>query len=398
MRARPCVVAALALVLPSAEGPTVQDHLDAAKALVAKQDLRGAVERIGDGLLLAHGSGDLLAEGDAAAALEEVARALPPAAPEGKEGSAPQGPLRRREAMGLLMKKLDPKRQGAFVSPGILARRLILLSSEQGDEYLRQEAKNILMGWEDGKKSGEATVFYTTWTITMSSMNSLGPVGKGNTDGFVYLRRDIQRGVAHEWADEVTHAVTEHAAFYVKFQDPLDGLDSMKQGEKVCLAVGDADVVDRWKKTIDARLAGAPDKLKEPFRRVVGKFPPTEAGPGGAGKAIAATGLGLAFAKLKKDAPLVRVKRTDTGFDVMPAWDTKAKFKIAYGPGVRYLDADGLILAFQARAVGLHAVDLEGRMALPGNGSADTSFRALYTLAPAETWTLRKDGTVTVTK
>jgi hypothetical protein len=398
MNGRAFLVATLLLLPPPAGGPSVRDHLDAAKALLEKKDVRGALDRIGDGLLLAHKEGDLLAEWMAAEALEEVARELPADAPRGAARSAPQGVPHRREAMGLLMKKLDPKRQGAFVTPGILARKLILLSSERGDEVLRDEAEDILSGWEAGKKSGEATVFYTTWTISMSSMNMLGPVGKGNTDGFVFLRRDILRAVAHDWADEVTHAVTEHAAFYVRFQDPMDGLDAMKQGEKVCLQVGDADVVRRWEKVVDARLAGAPDKLKEPLRRLSGKFPATQAGAGGAGREAAPTGLGVAFPKMKKDAPLVRVKRTDTGFDVMPAWNPKAKFKAVHGPGVRYLEADGLILMFEGRGVGVHAVDLEGRLALPGNGSPDTSFRAIYTLAKAETWTLRKDGTVTVMK
>ena len=64
----------------------------------------------------------------------------------------------------------------------------------------------------------------------------------------------------------------------------------------------------------------------------------------------------------------------------------------------RFLEAGGLILMFEGRGVGLHAVDLEGKVPRPGDGARDTSFRAIYLLAPAETWTLRKDGTVTVTK
>jgi hypothetical protein len=384
------------LLFPAVPGASVKDHVEAAKALHEKKDLRGALDRLADAIVLAHKTGDLLGEGEAAQVLDDLAREFPEVGPGKGGASAPQGPPHRREAMGLLMERLDPKRSGAFVSANALARNLVLLSTEHGDDLHRDKAEDVLMAWEKAGKTGEIAGFYTEWTITISSMNSLGPIGRGNTDGFVRLRHQILKAVSHGWANEVTHAVTELAAFYVTFADPLDGLDAMKQGEAACKESGDAAVVGRWQKAVKGTLDGAPEKLLEPLRRVVGKFEPTPAGAGGAGRPVAPTGLGLAFAKIKDKAPLVKVTRTDAGFDVVPAWNPKGKLKMPYGPGVRYLEADGLILLFEGKSVGLHAVDLEGRLAKPGDGSADLSFRSPYVLVRGESWTLRKDGSVGV--
>ena len=212
-------------IRPSAAAETsIQDHLAAAKSLREKKDLRGALDRTGDAILLAHRKGDLLGEGDACGFLDDLAKEFP----EGKAAPAAgagRDVLDRREAMALLMSRLNARRSGALVSANALARKLALLATEHGDDFHLDEAEKLLFEWEKGGTAKDLSDFYTTWLVAISSMNMLGPIGRGNTDGFVHIRGQIQKGVFNGWADEVTHSVTELAAFYVRFAGGKETLD-----------------------------------------------------------------------------------------------------------------------------------------------------------------------------
>jgi hypothetical protein len=393
-------LAAALLLVPhpgaSAEEP---DLLAEARALREKKDVHGALGRVAEAIARAHEGGDLLAEGSAAALFEELAGNLQVEA-AGPPPSAPRGALPgRREAMGMVMARLAPRRNGAFVSAGALARNLLLQSSRFGDDYLRKEARDVIAAWREGGKSGEIAGFHEEWGLTMGIMNLVGPVGRGNADGFVRFRKEVLKAVAQGWADEVTHAATELAAFYAKFQEPMDGLDGLKQAEKACREAKDPAVVARWRRAVQSRLRDAPAELLAPLERVEKEFKGgIPGGPGGDAPEPRTTGLGAVFGKWKPKDALVRVRRTDTGFLVLPAWNSKARLQVPYGPGAKHLDADGLWFVFEGKSVGLDAVDLEGRRAKPGDGARDLVLRAMYPLATGETWVLARDGTVTVSK
>jgi hypothetical protein len=375
--------------------PAIGEHLAAARALLEKRDHRAALKQVGDALLLAHEGGDIAGESEAVPVLEALARSLP----EKPAADGEKGPPGRREAMALLMARMAHTRAGALVSANALARNLAFLAVENGDEFNSDVSSSVVCHWSGAKDSGAVADFFAEWLVRVESMNLVGSIGtRGGLDGFPMVRKKIAEAAINGWADEATHAATDLARFQIKWKQDVGGLAAMTQAEEACRAAGDAAVLERWQKCIDRRLGTAIPSLLQPIQRLAGKLPAVPPGTAGVDRPAGATGLGDAFAGMKSGSILVRVSRNDKCFDVVPAWKPKEKIKVPYGPGARFLDGDGLILVFQGRAVGLYALNLDGHLGVPGDGMHDLSFRSLYPIAKGETWSLRKDGTVTLTR
>ena len=64
----------------------------------------------------------------------------------------------------------------------------------------------------------------------------------------------------------------------------------------------------------------------------------------------------------------------------------------------RYVQKSGVTLAFHGAQVCLRMVDLVGLDGAPGDGAGCDPARAFYLVAPNETWSVSKDGVVSIAK
>jgi hypothetical protein len=401
---RPIVVMACALLLtlgsrdaPAEDKETPAAALARAKERAATNDVLGALDAVADAVAAAHRSDDLVAEGEAAAILDGLVPRIPAMVITGGAGGRAPSHVGRIDILVRFMDRLSASRPGALVAAHSLARNIGLRAAEEYTETGREAAADVLRAWEvDGAASGIGDI-HREWTSTMSALRFLGKIGSGKTDGFTRLRNRIAKAVDEEWAIDAILASTEMAAFKAVGKDNKEALEAMRMAGRACREAADPRLVARWERAVARQMPRAPETVTEPLRTLRGKFPALAGGAGGTPPG-AETGLGRFLPTAAPDAVVAKVRRTPKGFTVYPGWDARASWTVDVGPGVRYLYADGLVLAFDGRAVGVHALDLKGTLGKPGDGDVDLEFRALVPLGKTDTWILRKNGRAEVSR
>jgi hypothetical protein len=69
-----------------------------------------------------------------------------------------------------------------------------------------------------------------------------------------------------------------------------------------------------------------------------------------------------------------------------------------FAEGEKHANRGGVTLAFSGRGVALRMLDLVGNRGQPGESSEAGSVRAYYLLAEGETWSVSKEGIVTISR
>ena len=381
--------------------------LDDARALAARGDAPGAATRFGDALAAAHAAGDMQAEQEAADALQEFldqrrienitrrARASTPG--EGAESDA----AAYAWLLDAVMKKLDAKRCGAFVSAPVLARNMLLLATESGDLSLAADAAKVLAVHAGKPASGHAAGVVAKYAEGMKAAANSKP-----DQAAPLLDRAATEAQAAGWTDLALHATTEAAAAWHRAGDDVKAAASVAAGATTLGATPNPNRVNMWNAYAMKRLADAPDTVRKPLADLVAqaKGPNSVSAAGGRpgagapGGAEPVSDIGKLLPKLGKGKPVVSVKRVADGMQVrwITAMDDKDVRR--FEDSVRIADAGGVTVALFDRSAALMMVDLKGTRGQPGEGSDPGIARAFYLLAEGETWSVTKDGVVTITR
>lgn len=339
------------------------DATSEVKRLASEGKKPEAVRLAGDWLAQAQKRDDVVAEESAWRALRDIALS-------GDE---------YRGACAEVMKLLDPKRNGAYVSAHLLALELVRISIRRGDDLHLAEAATILA---TPRKDGGACA----------------PVLKDLAAGVVAARRgeaaDARLRAAFDvalkngWLNLATYAGTELACAERKAgreSDALERLDGAlrESGDRALLQL---------------RRALAEDRIPERTIELGSGSVSAKGGKGGRGGSATQSPVGAAWGTLRNGKAVLTVKRGARDFEIEPRFPGAPKGKQAPGPGVQHWDGGGITLSFYDHGVALAMVDLTGRRGQPGDSSEPQSWPSYYPLAPGETWSLTREGTVSVRK
>lgn len=386
-------------------GESPQTLLDEAKALSKNGESLKAAGRFGDAVAAAQAAGDLQAEESIAQALEELVRKVEMDAIRRRaQPDASAAPADAPSVPALLvavMRPLDAGRCGAYVSAPVLARNLLLLATESGDFGPVADVAAVAAAHARKPASGRAAAVVAKYAEGM----------RAEADGKFDVAAPLLDTAATDsakagWLDLVAHAGTEAAFAWVKAGSPEKAAASMTAAASAVGATPNLNRINGWSGFAKKRLADAPEAVTKPLADLVekSKGPNSVSAAGGRGGRGGKAGeepvsdIGKLLPKLAKGKPFVTVKCTPKGLEIH--WTTGADEKPVrpFDEMVRIAEAGGVTLALQNRSVALMMVDLKGTRGQPGEASEASQVRAFYLLADGETWSVSKEGIVTIAR
>jgi hypothetical protein len=401
MRAR--IVRTTALLLLGAAGARVaqakdpaQDALKEASQAAAAKDVAKAADAYGRAFALLQKAHDLVGESLAADTLEDWFDGLSDDAPAAAPGSKPAPPPTTQALFGL-MRALDPKRSGAFLSAHALATEILRDAVRRGDLSLVDDAAAVLVARGALPKAGKACAALAHLAEGMRAEKA-GDAAAAETGLFAAANEFAD----HAWLAHAAAASTELAALRWRTRQDAAGVAAALKIPLALLDEGsDVSVVKDWRDDVEARLAGAPPAATDAFRTATDalaarKTPSSAGGRGGRDGGLVSE-VGKHLARAPKDKPFVSVTRKREGFVVKPAWQKDPTLPLRFRGGELHWDAGGVTLGFADRAVALCIVDPEGTQGQPGERSRPLRVRAFYLLAAGETWQVSEAGGVAVT-
>lgn len=296
--------------------------------------------------------------------------------------SVPLDALGYRDACAEVMKLLDPKRNGAYLSAHLVALEVLRAAIREGDDRHVEEAAKLL---------GAARKDAGACAAALSDLAKGLVAARAEAAADAPLRAAFEAALKNGWLDLATYAGTELACSEKK--TGREG-DTLKRLDAALTAAGDRSLLQLRNELARRRIPESTIELP----------PGGVAAAGGAGGAGAPGGgpaqspVGAAWKKLAAGKPLVTVKRVDKGFEIVPRFEGAAKGEKATGTGVRHWNGGGITLSFCGPGVKLTMVDLTGRNGQPGESSQAQPWQLFYLLAPGETWSVAKGGVVSVKK
>ena len=410
----------LAAATAAAKDTPFSVALDDAKILARKGENLKAAERYGEAVALAQAASDLAAEETAADSLSDwfdglrpdPAQPVPdPAAPKGTTADTgspgPTGPT-RAALLAAVMTKLDANRCGAFVSAPVLARNVLRLETETGDFSSVADAASVAAAHAVKPSSGRAAAIVGKYAA------GLRAVAEGKFDTAAALLDEAAADAGKlNFLDLEAHAATEAACAWIRAGKPDSAAASMAASVVAFGQAPDRWKVDCWQHYADVRLAAAPDVVKKPLADFAAQFEGgrSASGAGGAGGAGGGSANGGSRAKprsavakildtLGAGKAFVSVLCKHDGMEMQ--WTTSAKHPLTpFDHGTRVANDGGVTLFVHDRSVALRMVDLRGLTGQPGDsggGAEPTAVRAFYLLAEGETWSVSKEGVVSISK
>lgn len=397
-------VCAAAVVSLDARGGE-RSALDDAKVLIREGKPLEAAGRFGDAAAAAHRSGDLGAEQDAAEALRSamdgVATATPADAVAGTTGTKPT----RASLLAAVLAKLDAKRAGAFVSAPCLARRLVLEATETGDRAFVRAARPALAANASQGKGGRAAAAFLKYADALLALDA---DEKGASKAPALLRETFDEAVERKWPELAVHAGSELALTSLTAGDTAGAAATLRTTLAALDTARDSVPLMRWRSWIRVRTKDAPKDVLDALG--LGGDLAESGGAGGAGGAGGKGGKGGAggrgadgspygrwAARARKSEAVVRAKLGPSGFEMRLGWTDGAAGSQPIVQGCPHWNRDGVTLAFDGRAVCVRMLDPTGLAGQPGESSEASVWSALHLVAEGETWSLLRDGTVTVT-
>ncbi len=399
-----CALAMFVVATSASAKETPQSVLDDAKALAKQGDALKAAARFGDAVAIAQAAGDGQAEEAAANALDEFiddsAREADRMKVRAGQTSAvvPLGPI-----LAAVMRKLDASRCGAYVSAPVLARNVLQCATETGDFASVGDAAKVA-ALANKPTSGKAAAVVALYADGMKA------VAEGKFDAATGpLQTAAADALASGWFSLAAHASTELAATWMHLGAPDKAAAAIASAAAGFDEKSSPLLVHDWAAMLKTRLADAPPNVAKPVADLETKLPTSGTGgaggaggrgtPGRAGGAPPVSPIGALLPKLAKGKPFVSATRAAGGFEIH--WITKPAEKPTSAfdeGGVTYEDDGGVRLGFHGRSACLLTVDLVGNKGAPGGRFLPGSGRAYYLLAAGETWSVAKDGVVTITR
>jgi hypothetical protein len=287
-----------------------------------------------------------------------------------------------RDACAEVMKLLDPKRNGAYLSAHLVALEVLRAAIREGDDRHLADAEAILRA---PRKD------WGTCAAALSDLAAGVVAARKEAAADAPLRAAFEAALKNGWLDLATYAGTELACGEKKLGRESDAL---KRLDAALTANGDRSLL---------QLRNALAKKRIPESTI--ELPPggvaAAGGAGGAGDAgggPAQSPVGAAWKGHAATKPLITVRRGDKGFGIVPQFAGAAKAERAFATGVRHWAGSGITLSFCGTGVSLAMIDLTGRNGQPGESSQQGPWQLFYVLAPGETWSVTKKGVVSVTK
>jgi len=333
------------------------------KRLAAEGKTLEAVQLAGAWVAEAQKRGDLIEEGAAFAALRGI----------------PLTGVTYCDACAELIKLLDSKRNGAYVSAHFLALEIVRMAIRNNDDLRLADALVVLT---KPRKEGGACA-----TVLEDLLRGVVAARKGETND-ARLRAAFEAALMYGWLNLATYAGTELACAEKKAGRESDTLDRLDEALR---ASGDRALLQLRRALAEARI---PERSIELGPGGVS----AKGGRGGRG-GVKESPVGEAWEDFPKSKALITVKRGAKEFEIEPRFRGAPKGKQEPGPGVRHWDGGGITLSFYGKGVALTMIDLTGRRGQPGESSEPQSWQiSFYPLAPGETWSLTREGTVAIKK
>lgn len=396
-----CAVALGLAAGTAAAKDSPESVLNDAKALAkaGKGERLKAAERFGDAVALAQSQGNLAAEDAAATELEEFIDEVTgeemrnPAA----AGTTDAGPSTVK-LLCALTGKLDPDRCGAFVSAPVLARLALVRATETGERPDIAQLAKVLVTHAEKMPGSHGAAVAAKYAEGMKS------VADGKFDVAAPALDAVTADAAKSgWTVLASRAAVEAAAAWLKASAPEKAAASITAAAEAFGAKPDPVLVSEWTQIVARRLADAPAEVRKPAedlqkRLTAGGGAGGAGASGGRGGKGGATDIGRLLPKLPKKKAIASATRSAKQFDIRWATNPDAKASAGFDEGIHYVDEGGVWLGFNGRSVALCMVDLVGgRGGLGGRVTAST-VRAFYLVAEGETWSVSRDGIVTITR
>ncbi len=373
--------------------------LDDAKVLARKGDKGGAAARYGDAIAAAQAAGDLQAEAAAAESMSDYFDDLERTALAGVASTTSDAPS-IAQLLAAAMVRLDPTRNGAYVSAPALALSVLQRATAEGEFGSVPDAAKVAIAHAAKAGSGRAADVVAKYAEGMSA------VASGHFDeATVPLRAALTESVESGWTHLSTHIATELAATWMRLGQPVEATSAITTAIAVLEHATRPIAAIAWSTMVDHRLPDAPEAVRKPVSDLVARLSQGGVsssgvgGRGGAGLPAVAepiSEVGKLLRKLGKVKPFVSVTRTPKRFEVQFATQRDEKVPVEFPEMVAYADAGGVWLAFHHQSVALHMVDLVGNRGGPGTRTWPNVTRAFILLAEGETWSVSKEGIVTV--
>lgn len=288
-----------------------------------------------------------------------------------------------RDASAEVMKLLDPKRNGAYLSAHLLALEVLRAAIREGDDRHLAEAAAVLGA--PRKDAGACAA-------ALADLAKGVVAARKGEDASAALGAAFDAAMKGGWLDLATYAGTELACAQKKLG--REG-DALKRLDEALQANGDRSL-------LQLRNALAAKRIPESRVEMRPGSVSAAGGAGGAGlpgRAGAESPVGAAWKKQAATKALLKVRRGDKGFAMEPGFPGGKKDERAYKAGVHHWNDGGITLAFCGAGVGLVMIDLTGLNGQPGDSSQGGSpWEIFYLLAPGETWSVTKKGVVSVGK
>ncbi len=285
-----------------------------------------------------------------------------------------------RDACAEVMKLLDPKRNGAFVSAHLLALELVRAAVREGDDRHLAEAAAVLAA--PRKDAGACAA-------ALADLAKGVVAARKGEDAAAPLGAAFDAAMKNGWLNLATYAGTELACIESKLGrdgGTLERLDEalLKSNDRSLLQLRNALATKRIPQSMVEMKAGSVSAA---------------GGAGGAGGAAGQhdkSAVGAAWRKQAATKPLLKVRRGEEGFVMEPGFPGGKKAERAFKTGVLHWNDGGITLALCGPGVSLAMIDLRGLDGQPGDSAQAGPWDLFYLLAPGETWSVTKKGVVSV--
>ena len=296
-----------------------------------------------------------------------------------------------------LMKQLDSKRGGAFISAPCLARQLLLSATADGDTRFVADASKVIRARANRPKTGKCAQAMRHYADGLEAVTA-----KDDDKAAVSLNKALTIMRDEGWTPLAMHAAVELAAVSLRRRDTAAAAKAVGSLAGLFPADADTSLTYILRTLYQNRLKDAPPEVSQAYKKVMAPHtgPRTVSSAGGApgrGGGARVSKVGAALPRYSKTKPLITVKRTQKGFKIREGFDRAFSATRPFKPGTKYHADGGVTLGFWNYAVGLHMVDPEGRRGQSGESSAGPDpVLAYYFLARKETWGVTKSGVVTI--
>jgi hypothetical protein len=212
------------------------------------------------------------------------------------------------------------------------------------------------------------------------------------------LDQALKASVAEGWADVAANAGVELAAVALSRKQTAKARAAMEAVASIVTKDTSPDAIAAWTRLVGNRLHGAPADVLAPFdgaTQAYGKLPDRPDADLGAAGPAGPTKLGKAWKDFSGTAPIVTVLRTKDGFEITEGFDREFHATLPASPAAPFADG-GVMLAFRGPSVELLRIDLESAPSPPSETPWESPARAAYRLAVGETYSVSKQGVVTI--